>query len=157
MRQTRAVEFGTGLFVFMGIVALFFLTTRVTNFDSYQGDKGYTLIARFDNVGTLKERSPVSMSGVTIGRVIDVEFDGDALEAVVRMRINSEYNKIPDDTDASILTQGILGGQYVGLEPGGSEDFFKDSDEIQFTQSALVLEQLISKYLFSQGEDSDGE
>ncbi len=157
MRQTRAVEFGTGLFVFMGIVALFFLTTRVTNFDSYQGDKGYTLIARFDNVGTLKERSPVSMSGVTIGRVVDVEFDGDALEAVVRMRINSEYNKIPDDTDASILTQGILGGQYVGLEPGGSEDYFQDSDEIQFTQSALVLEQLISKYLFSQGEDSDGE
>jgi len=157
MRQTRAVEFGTGLFVFMGIVALFFLTTRVTNFDSYQGDKGYTLIARFDNVGTLKERSPVSMSGVTIGRVVDVEFDGDALEAVVRMRINSEYNKIPDDSDASILTQGILGGQYVGLEPGGSEDYFKDSDEIQFTQSALVLEQLISKYLFSQGEDSDGE
>jgi phospholipid/cholesterol/gamma-HCH transport system substrate-binding protein len=157
MRQTRAVEFGTGLFVFMGIVALFFLTTRVTNFDSYQGDKGYTLIARFDNVGTLKERSPVSMSGVTIGRVVDVKFDGDALEAVVRMRINSEYNKIPDDSDASILTQGILGGQYVGLEPGGSEDYFKDSDEIQFTQSALVLEQLISKYLFSQGEDSDGE
>jgi len=157
MRQTRAVEFGTGLFVFMGIVALFFLTTRVTNFDSYEGDKGYTLMARFDNVGTLKERSPVSMSGVTIGRVIDVQFDGDELEAVVRMRINSDYNKIPDDSDASILTQGILGGQYVGLEPGGSEEFFQDSDEIQFTQSALVLEQLISKYLFSQGEDSGGE
>jgi len=157
MRQTRAVEFGTGLFVFMGIVALFFLTTRVTNFDSYEGDKGYTLLARFDNVGTLKERSPVSMSGVTIGRVTEVQFDGDALEAVVRMRINSDFSKIPDDSDASILTQGILGGQYVGLEPGGSEDFFQDSDEIQFTQSALVLEQLISKYLFSQGEDSGGE
>ncbi|MGB5542722.1 MAG: outer membrane lipid asymmetry maintenance protein MlaD [Gammaproteobacteria bacterium] len=157
MRQTRAVEFGTGLFVFMGIVALFFLTTRVTNFDSYEGDKGYTLVARFDNVGTLKERSPVSMSGVTIGRVTEVQFDGDELEAVVRMRINSDYTKIPDDSDASILTQGILGGQYVGLEPGGSEDFFQDSDEIQFTQSALVLEQLISKYLFSQGEDSGGE
>ncbi|MGB5587928.1 MAG: outer membrane lipid asymmetry maintenance protein MlaD [Gammaproteobacteria bacterium] len=157
MRQTRAVEFGTGLFVFMGIVALFFLTTRVTNFDSYEGDKGYTLVARFDNVGTLKERSPVSMSGVTIGRVTEVQFDGDELEAVVRMRINSDFSKIPDDSDASILTQGILGGQYVGLEPGGSEDFFQDSDEIQFTQSALVLEQLISKYLFSQGEDSDGE
>ncbi|MGB5211706.1 MAG: outer membrane lipid asymmetry maintenance protein MlaD [Gammaproteobacteria bacterium] len=157
MRQTRAVEFGTGLFVFMGIVALFFLTTRVTNFDSYEGDKGYTLVARFDNVGTLKERSPVSMSGVTIGRVTEVQFDGDELEAVVRMRINSDFSKIPDDSDASILTQGILGGQYVGLEPGGSEDFFQDSDEIQFTQSALVLEQLISKYLFSQGEDSGGE
>ncbi len=155
MRQTRAVEFGTGLFVFMGIVALFFLTTRVTNFDSYEGDKGYTLTARFDNVGSLKERSPVSMSGVTIGRVTSVEFDGEELEAVVHMRINSEYDMIPDDSDASILTQGILGGQYVGLEPGGSPEYFADSDEIQFTQSALVLEQLISKYLFSQAEDSE--
>ncbi len=157
MRQTRAVEFGTGLFVFMGIVALFFLTTRVTNFDSYEGEKGYTLMARFDNVGSLKERSPVAMSGVTIGRVTSVEFDGSALEAVVHMRINSTYDQIPDDTDASILTQGILGGQYIGLEPGGSLDFFADNDEIQFTQSALVLEQLISKYLFSQAEDSDEE
>ena len=155
MRQTRAVEFGTGLFVFMGIVALFFLTTRVTNFDSYEGDEGYTLTARFDNVGSLKERSPVSMSGVTIGRVTSVEFDGEALEAVVHMRINSDYDMIPDDSDASILTQGILGGQYIGLEPGGSMEFFADNDDIQFTQSAIVLEKLVSKYLFSQTDKED--
>lgn len=155
MRQTRAVEFGTGLFVFLGVVALFFLTTRVTNFDTYEGDEGYTLSARFDNVGSLKVRSPVSMSGVTIGRVSGIVFDVDRLEAVVSMRINSRYDKIPDDSDASILTQGILGGQYIGLEPGGSEDFFADNDEIQFTQSALVLEQLISKYLFSQGDKDE--
>jgi len=155
MRQTRAVEFGTGMFVFLGIVALFFLTTRVTNFDAYEGEQGYTVTARFDNIGSLKLRSPVSMSGVTIGRVADIQFDIDRLEALVTMRIDSRYDKIPDDSDASILTQGILGGQYVGLEPGGSEEYFGDNDEIQFTQSALVLEQLISKYLFSQGDKAE--
>jgi phospholipid/cholesterol/gamma-HCH transport system substrate-binding protein len=157
MQQTRAVEFGTGLFVFLGVLALFFLTTRVTNFDSYSGEEGYTLIGRFDNVGSLKLRSPVAMSGVTIGRVSSIEFDPEALEAVVTMRIDSRYGQIPDDSDASILTQGILGGQYIGLEPGGSPEFFQDNDEIQFTQSALVLEQLISKYLFSQADKKDGE
>lgn len=157
MQQTRAVEFGTGLFVFLGVLALFFLTTRVTNFDSYSGDEGYTLTGRFDNVGSLKLRSPVAMSGVTIGRVASIEFDPQMLEAVVTMRIDSRYSQIPDDSDASILTQGILGGQYIGLEPGGSPEFFQDNDEIQFTQSALVLEQLISKYLFSQADKKDGE
>jgi phospholipid/cholesterol/gamma-HCH transport system substrate-binding protein len=157
MQQTRAVEFGTGLFVFLGVLALFFLTTRVTNFDSYSGDEGYTLTGRFDNVGSLKLRSPVAMSGVTIGRVASIEFDPEMLEAVVTMRIDSRYSQIPDDSDASILTQGILGGQYIGLEPGGSPEFFQDNDEIQFTQSALVLEQLISKYLFSQADKKDGE
>jgi phospholipid/cholesterol/gamma-HCH transport system substrate-binding protein len=155
MQQTRAVEFGTGLFVFLGIVALFFLTTRVTNFDSYEGDKGYTLTARFDNIGSLKLRSPVAMSGVKIGRVTSIEFDDEMLEAVVELRIDASYDQIPNDSDASILTQGILGGQYIGLEPGGSPDYFVDNDEIQFTQSALVLEKLISKYLFSQADKED--
>ena len=155
MQQTRAVEIGTGLFVFLGIVALFFLTTRVTNFDSYEGDEGYTLTARFDNIGSLKLRSPVSMSGVKVGRVSSIIFDDEMLEAVVELRIDARYSKIPNDSDASILTQGILGGQYVGLEPGGSEEFFVDQDEIQFTQSALVLEKLVSKYLFSQGDKED--
>ena len=155
MQQTRAVEFGTGLFVFLGVLALFFLTTRVTNFDSYSGDEGYTLTGRFDNVGSLKLRSPVAMSGVTIGRVTAIDFDPEMLEAVVTMRIDSRYDTIPDDSDASILTQGILGGQYIGLEPGGSPEYFADNDEIQFTQSALVLEQLISKYLFSQADSKE--
>ena len=155
MQQTRAVEIGTGLFVFLRIVALFFLTTRVTNFDSYEGDEGYTLTARFDNIGTLKLRSPVSMSGVKVGRVSSIIFDDEMLEAVVELRIDGQYSKIPNDSDASILTQGILGGQYIGLEPGGSEEFFADQDEIQFTQSALVLEKLVSKYLFSQGGKED--
>jgi phospholipid/cholesterol/gamma-HCH transport system substrate-binding protein len=150
MQQTRAVELGTGLFVFMGILALFFLTTRVTSFDSYAGEGGYELTARFDQIGTLKTRSPVSISGVQIGRVTAIEFDVDRLEAVVTMRIASRYDRIPNDSDASILTSGILGGQYIGLQPGGAEEVFQDGDEIAFTQSAVVLEQLISKYLFGQ-------
>lgn len=151
MQQTRAVELGTGLFVFMGILALFFLTTRVSTFDAYSGEEGYELQARFDQVGTLKVRSPVSISGVQIGRVTAIDFDEEQLEAVVTMRIASRYDRIPADSDASILTSGILGGQYIGLQPGGSDEFFQDGDEIAFTQSAVVLEQLISKYLFSQG------
>jgi phospholipid/cholesterol/gamma-HCH transport system substrate-binding protein len=150
MQQTRAVELGTGLFVFMGILALFFLTTRVTTFDAYAGDQGYELQARFDQIGTLKVRAPVSISGVQIGRVTGIEFDTERLEAVVTMRIGAQYDQIPNDSDASILTAGILGGQYIGLQPGGAEEYFADGDEILFTQSAVVLEQLISKYLFSQ-------
>jgi len=150
MQQTRAVELGTGLFVFMGILALFFLTTRVTTFDAYAGDEGYELKARFDQIGTLKVRAPVSISGVQIGRVTAIDFDTERLEAVVTMRVGAKYDQIPSDSDASILTAGILGGQYIGLQPGGAEDYFADGDEILFTQSAVVLEQLISKYLFNQ-------
>jgi phospholipid/cholesterol/gamma-HCH transport system substrate-binding protein len=156
MRQTRAVELGTGLFVFMGILALFFLTTRVTTFDAYSGADGYELTARFDQIGTLKTRSPVSISGVQIGRVTAIDFDVERLEAVVTMRIASRYDRIPSDSDASILTSGILGGQYIGLQPGGADEFFRDGDEIAFTQSAVVLEQLISKYLFGQGGGQGG-
>jgi phospholipid/cholesterol/gamma-HCH transport system substrate-binding protein len=155
MQQTRAVELGTGLFVFMGILALFFLTTRVTTFDAYAGDQGYELQARFDQIGTLKVRAPMSISGVQIGRVTGIEFDAERLEAVVTMRIGAQYDQIPNDSDASILTAGILGGQYIGLQPGGAEEYFADGDEILFTQSAVVLEQLISKYLFSQAGDDE--
>lgn len=155
MQQTRAVELGTGSFVFMGILALFFLATRVTSFDSYAGEDGYELTARFDQIGTLKTRSSVSISGVPIGRVTSIDFDVERLEAVVTMRISSRYDRIPSDSDARILTSGILGGQYIGLQPGGSDEYFGDGDEIAFTQSAVVLEQLISKYLFDRGGGGD--
>lgn len=158
MQQTRAVELGTGLFVFMGIVALFFLTTRVTTFDQYSGDAGYELEARFEQIGTLKVRAPVSISGVQIGRVSAIDFDEERLEAVVTMRIAKQYDRIPNDSDASILTSGILGGQYIGIQPGGSDEYFRAGDEIEFTQSAVVLEQLIGKYLFgSAGGDGEDE
>ena len=155
MRQTRAVELGTGLFVLLGIGALFFLTTQTTGGDDYNAADVYEVEARFQNVGSLKRRAPVSMAGVTIGRVTDVEFDPVTLEAVVTFVIDKRYDMIPDDSDASILTAGLLGSQYVGLQPGGSDMYLEDGSEILFTQSAVVLENLIGKFLVNNGSDND--
>ncbi len=152
MQQTRTVELGTGLFVFLGVGALFFLTTQTSNVQGFTGDS-YTVTARFENVGSLAARAPVTMAGVTIGRVAAIDFDPDLLDAVVTLRLNSRYDRIPEDSDASILTAGLLGGQYVGLTPGGSEEYLADQSVIEFTQSAVVLEQLISKYLFQGGSE----
>ena len=152
MQQTRTVELGTGLFVFLGVGALFFLTTQTSNVQGLAGES-YVVTARFENVGSLGPRAPVTMAGVTIGRVAAIDFDADLLDAVVTLRLDARYDRIPEDSDASILTSGLLGGQYVGLSPGGSEDYLADQSVIEFTQSAVVLEQLISKYLFQGGDD----
>ena len=157
MQQTRSVELGTGLFVLFGMAALFFLTTQTTGSNNFSTSDGYEVTARFENVGSLKDRAPVAMSGVTIGRVTSVEFDPQGLDAVVTFVIDSQFDQIPDDSDASILTAGLLGSQYIGLQPGGSDLYLEDGSEIQFTQSAIIIENLISKYLFSQGSDSASE
>jgi phospholipid/cholesterol/gamma-HCH transport system substrate-binding protein len=149
MQQTRSVELGTGLFVVLGFAALFFLTTQTTGSENFTGKDTYAVTARFENVGNLKSRAPVSMSGVTIGRVRSVAFDPDQLNAVVTFAIDSRYDQIPDDSDASILTAGLLGSQYLGLQAGGSDTYLEQGSEIQFTQSAVVIENLISKYLFN--------
>ncbi len=154
MQQTRSVELGTGLFVLLGLSALFFLTTQTTGSGDFSSSDAYEVTARFDNVGSLKNRAPVAMAGVTIGRVTSVEFDPQGLEAVVTFMIDARFDQIPDDSDASILTSGLLGSQYIGLQPGGSEFYLEADSEIQFTQSAIIIENLISKYLFSQGSDS---
>jgi phospholipid/cholesterol/gamma-HCH transport system substrate-binding protein len=153
MRQTRSVEIGTGMFVLLGMSALFFLTTQTTGGDDFQAESIYTVEARFENVGSLRERAPVTMSGVTIGRVTDVSFDPIALEAVVQFVIDAQYSEIPDDSDAAILTSGILGSQYIGLQAGGSDLYLEDGSEILFTQSAIVLENLIGKFLVNAGSD----
>ncbi len=154
MQQTRSVEIGTGLFVLLGMSALFFLTTQTTGSDKFTGNDVYTVTARFENVGSLKDRAPVAMAGVTIGRVTEVRFDPEMLDAEVTFVIDSRYDTIPDDSDASILTAGLLGSQYIGLQAGGSDFYLEDGSEIQFTQSAIVIENLISKYLFNSGGDS---
>ena len=154
MQQTRSVEIGTGLFVLLGMSALFFLTTQTTGSDKFTGNDVYTVTARFENVGSLKDRAPVAMAGVTIGRVTEVRFDPEMLDAEVTFVIDSQYDTIPDDSDASILTAGLLGSQYIGLQAGGSDFYLEDGSEIQFTQSAIVIENLISKYLFNSGGDS---
>lgn len=155
MQQTRSVELGTGLFVLLGVGALFFLTTQTTGSDAFSGRETYKVTARFENVGSLKARAPVAMSGVTIGRVTSVRFDPERLNAEVTFEIDTQYDSIPDDSDASVLTSGLLGSQYLGLAPGGSDMYLKDGSEIQFTQSAVVLENLISKYLFSSGGSNE--
>ena len=155
MQQTRTMELGTGLFALLGIGALFFLTTQTTGNNDFDASETFEVEARFDNIGSLKTRAPVSISGVTIGRVTGIEFDRDSLEAVVTLVIDSNYDQIPDDTDASILTAGLLGSQYIGLQAGGSEFYLEDGSEILFTQSAIVLENIIGKFLI--GGPPDGE
>lgn len=154
MGQNRSVEFATGLFIFLGLLALFFLITQTTNIQAYGGE-GYTVTARFTNVGSLKVRAPVAMAGVTIGRVESVAVDPERLDAVVTMTINARYDRIPADSSASILTAGLLGEKYVGIEPGADTESLTNGDEVLFTQSAVVLENLISKYLFDSASGGD--
>ena len=153
MRQTRAIELGTGLFVLLGFAALYFLVTQITSREFGLGSGGYRLTASFDQVGGLKTGAPISMSGVTVGRVESIAYDFGEYRARVTLRIDPRYDRIPDDSDASILTAGLLGGQYLAIGAGASETFFKDGDRIQFTQSAIVLENLISKFLFSKATE----
>ena len=153
MRQSRTVELGTGLFVLLGLSALLFLTTQTSNLGSYLGSAGYSVTARFDNVGGLSVRSPVTMAGVTIGRVESIAFDSQQFKAVVALRIAPSYDQIPEDSDASILTSGLLGGQYIGLNPGGSLDALRDGSEIELTQSAIILEDLVGRYLLGAGDE----
>ena len=155
MQQTRSVEIGTGLFVLLGMGALFFLTTQTTGGDDFSAEETYTVEARFENIGSLRNRAPVAMSGVTIGRVTNIRFDSVTLEAVVQFVIDSQYDQIPDDSDASILTSGILGSQYIGLQAGGSDTNLEDGSELLFTQSAIVLENLIGKFLVNAGSKDD--
>ena len=158
MRATRTTELGTGMFVLLGFAALFFLVTQITSREIGFGEGGYRLTASFEQIGGLKAGAPVSMSGVTIGRVESIGYDMDLYKAVVTLRIDASYDKIPNDSDASIYTAGLLGGQYIGMTPGNSEDVYRDGDTVEFVQDAVVLEKLISKYLFSQaGKDKAAE
>ena len=129
MESTPARELGAGLFILLGFASLFFLATQTTNVESYVNDTGYTVIAKFEDVAGLKERAPVTMAGVTIGRVERIAFDPEGLNAVVTMKIRHEFDRIPDDSDASILTAGLLGSKYVGIGPGGSETYLKDNSQ----------------------------
>lgn len=157
MQQTRSIEFGTGLFVLLGLAALFFLTTQTTGSEAFSAGDTYQVTARFQNVGNLKNRAPVSMSGVTIGRVTSIQFDPERLDANVTFVVDSQYDQIPDDSDAAILTSGLLGSQYIGLQAGGADTYLHDGSEVMFTQSAVVLENLISKYLFQSGSDDESQ
>jgi phospholipid/cholesterol/gamma-HCH transport system substrate-binding protein len=155
--SSRNVEIWVGLFVAMGMAALFMLAMQASNLASLTRSDGYLITAGFENVGGLKLRSPVTVSGVRVGRVEAIDYDDSTFEAVVSMRINSEYDSFPEDTTASIYTSGLLGEQYVALEPGGSMENLGDGDRVQLTQSALVMEQVIGQFLYNAAADGSGE
>jgi len=153
MKQTSATELGTGLFVLLGFAALFFMATQISSRGIALRDDNYRLTATFDNIGGLKVGAPVSIGGVTIGRVEAIEYDSKLYKAVARLAIQTRYNRIPNDSDLAIYTAGLLGGQYVGFTPGGADTVYTDGDRIEMTQSAVVLENLISKFLFDKAGD----
>lgn len=152
MNKRYGIEVMVGLFMVIGVLALFFLAMRVSNFNLNTTAESYRLTARFSNVGSIKVRSPVTMAGVRVGRVEAVTFDKASYEAIVTLRIDASVDTIPDDTFANIFTSGLLGEQYLALAPGGSPEYLRDGDEIANTQSALVLEQMIGQFLFKKAE-----
>lgn len=155
MKRSGSVDFVTGLFVFLGIGAMFWLALETNNYKAYKTTEGYTVTARFSDIGSLKVRAPVTMAGVTVGRVVRIDFDKERYQALVTMRLIRRYDNIPADTSASIQTAGLLGEKYVGLEPGADVEYLKDGDVITFTQSAIVLENLVSKYLFNKAGEGE--
>jgi len=149
MRATRSLEIGTGLFVILGLAALFFLTTQLPGNGLKLGfgkAPGYDVTAEFDNIGALKVGAPVRMAGVRIGDVTGIGFDDQSYRADVHMRIYPQFNQIPEDSYASIDTEGLLGSQFVGISPGGLTTYLKNGSQILQTQSAIVLENLINKF-----------
>jgi phospholipid/cholesterol/gamma-HCH transport system substrate-binding protein len=156
MRNSRSLDLGTGLFVLLGFAAFFFLTTQTTSRGlSVGGSAHYDVTAKFDNVGDLKVGAPVSMAGVEVGRVADIRFDPGEYKAVVTLRMKAQFDKIPSDSDASIYTQGLLGGKFVGLTAGGAETYLKEKSQIDFTQSAIVLENLIGQFFANIAKGGD--
>jgi len=155
MVHERTTEILVGAFMAAGLVAFFFLAMQVSNLSTFASGGGYEIEARFNNIGSLKVRSPVTMAGVRIGRVSDISFDSMTYEAVVTLTIESRYDTVPEDTFAKIFTAGLLGEQYIGLDPGGSEIYLRHGGEINLTQSALVLEEMIGQFLFSKTEEGD--
>tara|TARA_R110001606_G_scaffold399310_1_gene584717 strand:- start:45856 stop:46317 length:462 start_codon:yes stop_codon:yes gene_type:complete len=150
--QKRNTEITVGMFVAAGIVAIFVLAMKVSNFTDFNDDAGYQVVAEFGNIGGLKVRSPVTMAGVRVGRVSDITLDNNTYNAKVTLDLYAQFNTLPTDTSASIFTAGLLGEQYIALEAGAEEEFLKNGDVLHLTQPALVLEQVIGQFLFSKAE-----
>lgn len=146
------LDLWVGIFVAIGVAALLFLALKVGNLSSAHMSETYVLQAKFDNIGGLKVRGPVKSAGVVIGRIADIQFDPSSYEAVVTMNMDGRY-QFPKDTFAAIYTSGLLGEQYIGFDVGGDEKMLKSGDRVLKTQSAVVLEKLISQFLFSKAAD----
>ena len=152
--QRTALDFWVGLFVLIGITALMILSMKVGNLSVYNTSQNYVLTGHFENIGGLKVRAPVKSAGVVVGRVTDIQFSTQTYDAVVTMSLDSRF-PFPKDTFASILTAGLLGEQYIGLAAGGDEVMLKDGDKVMKTNSAMVLEELIGRFLFDKASESD--
>lgn len=152
--QQKTIEIWVGIFMLLGLAALAMLAIQVSG-STGSGSDVYRVYARFENVGGLNEKAPVMIGGVRVGRVGDIHIDKDDYSAVVGMDVDSHYDNLPIDTGASILTSGLLGAQFIGLDPGAEDIFLKSGDELEITQSAIQLETLISQFMFSQGKSSD--
>jgi len=148
--QSRSVEAVVGLFLCLGVAAILILTFQVSDLQRGVNGNSYTVYANFENSGGLKVGSSVSMAGVNIGRVTSIEIDSDTFESRVAITVEDQFDMLPKDSSASILTAGLLGERYIGIEPGGDIKLLKDGDVIRFTESALVLEQIIGQFLFNQ-------
>lgn len=151
----RSIEISVGIFVGIGLAALFMLAMQASNLSSMTGDGSYQVSARFDNIGGLKVKSAVKVSGVKVGQVAEIDYDSETFEAVVVMNIEDKFNQFPRDTIASVFTAGLLGEQYIALEPGGDDKLLANQSEIRHTQSAMVLEQLIGQFLFSKSDQKN--
>lgn len=150
--QKKNFDFWVGLFVLFGAAALLFLALKAGNMSSFSTAPTYNISLRFDNIGGLKPRAPVKSAGVVVGRVADITFDDKKFVALVNLQLDSRY-KFPKDTSAKILTAGLLGEQYIGLEAGGDMENLASGDRITHTQSAVVLEDLISQFIYSKAVD----
>lgn len=152
MQHSKTQDTMVGLFVAIGIAALFYMALQISNLGSYSSSESYIISARFQNAGGLKVKSAVSVAGVKIGRVSSIRLDNESHEAVVEMKIDAQYNNLPDDSSASIYTAGLLGEQYINIDPGSSEDYLKDKSKLDITSSAIVLEEMIGKFMMNKAE-----
>lgn len=150
------LDLWVGLFVITGVAALLFLALKVGSTSAVRASNSYEIVARFDNIGGLKPRAPVKSAGVVVGRVANIGFDNETFEAAVTLRLDKRY-AFPKDTSAAIMTSGLLGEQYVGLEAGGDDQMLKDQDRITLTQSAVVLENLIGHFIFGKAQEGAPE
>ncbi|NKB61445.1 MAG: outer membrane lipid asymmetry maintenance protein MlaD [Gammaproteobacteria bacterium] len=152
--QSKAIEVWVGIFMLIGVAALVMLAVQVSGAGKGGGET-YRLEAKFENVGGLNEKAPVMIGGVRIGRVGGIRIDKDDYGAVVELDIEKQYDNLPIDTGASILTAGLLGAQFVGLSPGADDFFLEPGDMLELTQSAIQLENLISQFMFNQGKGEE--
>jgi phospholipid/cholesterol/gamma-HCH transport system substrate-binding protein len=157
MAQRQSFQIGTGLFILLGFAALGYLATQTSSLVNFREGDSYALKARFTNIGQLKLRAPVKVAGVRVGSVSAIALDPEKLDALVTLALDKRYDKIPDDSAAAVFTSGLLGDQYVAIQPGGSPDMFKNGGDFVLTQSSMQLEDLIGKYLVGGDAGKGGD